>query len=122
MKLNRLIKMEEYIKQHKRVSLNELTKQFNVSLNTVRRDVEQLAKQNIIHKVYGGVVYNQFDALSTFENRNSEYLSEKKSIGNFCASLIEQDDIIFIDSGTTTHHILEKIHPNISFTLITSSL
>lgn len=122
MKIKRINEIENYIKQKQEVSLYELKDKFNVSLNTIRRDVNELEKENVIHKVYGGVVYNSSDKTLAYEERNISYLKEKQTIGHYCSSMIEENDIVYIDSGTTTHYVLDQVDSNIHFTLITNSL
>jgi len=123
MKVKRISEIEDYIRQNQEVSLYELKNKFNVSLNTIRRDINELEKANVISKVYGGVIYNQDKITTTaFEERNISNLSKKKSISRHCASFIESNDIIFIDSGTTTHYILDNIDRSLHFSIITNSL
>ena len=54
-RVDRLNEMEEYILSEGTVPLEKLAKQFDVSTNTVRRDVNELIKRGRIRKVYGGV-------------------------------------------------------------------
>ncbi|MBY8909182.1 DeoR/GlpR family DNA-binding transcription regulator [Salinicoccus roseus] len=122
MKVKRITQIENYIKEKKEASLEELKNHFDVSLNTIRRDINELAKSETVKKVYGGVVYNKKETTMAYEDRNISHLLEKRKIGTYCSKYIESDDIIFIDSGTTTHYILDDLDKNISFTLITNSL
>ena len=55
MRLDRISEMEDYILQHRTVSLTELASHFSISLNTVRRDVRELIARGKVSKVYGGV-------------------------------------------------------------------
>ena len=57
MRTKRLDFIENYIEQEKSVSLDTLCEQFNVSKNTIRRDIEELAKKGTVEKVYGGVTW-----------------------------------------------------------------
>ena len=59
MRLDRLNSIETYVIQHGTVSLEELTAYFNVSTNTVRRDLNELVERGRIKKVYGGVSINE---------------------------------------------------------------
>lgn len=59
MKYNRIQEIENYIKNAKVASLDELLNQFDVSIQTLRRDLKELENRNVIKKVYGGVVYNE---------------------------------------------------------------
>lgn len=122
MKVKRINEIEEYIRFKQQVSLNELKDKFNVSINTIRRDINELESSNIISKVYGGVVYNNEEATVAYEQRNIDHLFEKQQIGEYCSKFIKRNDIVFIDSGTTTHFILDKVDKHLPFTLISNSL
>ena len=66
MKLMRIKEMEEYILTNGTVSLDELCQVFNVSKNTVRRDINKLTEKGVIKKVYGGVTAIEKTALIPF--------------------------------------------------------
>lgn len=55
MKLLRIQEMEAYILKNGSASLDELCEEFNVSKNTIRRDINKLVENGVIRKVYGGV-------------------------------------------------------------------
>jgi DeoR family transcriptional regulator, myo-inositol catabolism operon repressor len=121
--VKRINQLEDYLSVKHEASLEELKDHFNVSLNTIRRDVNELAKANVIRKVYGGVVYNKTkSATKAYEERTISSLDEKKQIGHFSSQYIKEHDIVFIDSGTTTHFLLDHLPVDIEFTLITNSL
>ncbi|WP_086315337.1 DeoR family transcriptional regulator, myo-inositol catabolism operon repressor [Enterococcus sp. 7F3_DIV0205] len=121
MKLQRIQQIENYIQQQGSISLDELCRVFNVSKNTIRRDINELEKRGTLKKVYGGVVYVENNLVS-FENRNIHNQKEKEQIGQRAAALIEEDDLIYIDSGTTTSQILKHIDSELPFTLLTNNL
>lgn len=74
MKVQRIQAIENLIHEKGSVSLDDLCEQFNVSKNTVRRDIAKLLQKNTIQKVYGGVVsvYNNPEEIRPFENRDTE--------------------------------------------------
>ncbi|MCW4431416.1 DeoR family transcriptional regulator, partial [Listeria monocytogenes] len=74
MKVQRIQVIENLIHEKGSVSLDDLCEQFNVSKNTVRRDIAKLLQKNTIRKVYGGVVsiYKNPDEIRPFENRDTE--------------------------------------------------
>lgn len=121
MREKRLQIIEDYIHAVGTVSLDELCEKFNVSKNTIRRDINELVQFGTIQKVYGGVtsVSNQ---LIPFENRNTAHPSEKKMIGKYAAQLIESNDLVFIDSGTTTRNIMEFLPASMKITILTNNL
>lgn len=120
MKDRRLHDIEEYIHSRKNVTLDELCLRFDVSKNTIRRDINQISGKGSVQKVYGGVVSNT--KLVSFENRKIKSQSEKNDIGRFAASCIEENDLIFIDSGTTTGNMVDYLDPAKPLTILTNSL
>lgn len=119
MKENRIIAMEKYIAEKKKCSMEELTKHFNVSMMTVRNDIKMLVERGSVKKVYGGVEVKDTAPFSTFETRSMENLDVKEAIARCAAEEIENDDIIFVDSGTTTMHIVKYIDSDKKVTIIT---
>ena len=57
MKNIRLAKMEKLILERRIMSLKELQEEFGISMNTIRRDINELIENGNINKVYGGVEY-----------------------------------------------------------------
>lgn len=55
MKSKRIYEIEAFIKNNKTASIEELVETFNVSTNTIRRDINQLVDMNVVKKVYGGI-------------------------------------------------------------------
>ena len=115
--------MEKFIFDHKSVTLDELCAQFGVSKNTVRRDVEEIVSRGNFKKIYGGVCTRQnAKELVSFDERKIKNLPLKQQIAWKAAELVQDGDIIFIDSGTTTCHLLELIRSRNNLTILTNSL
>ncbi|WP_125590076.1 DeoR/GlpR family DNA-binding transcription regulator [Companilactobacillus jidongensis] len=126
MKNKRVEHIYDYIVQQKIVSLKELQSYFNVSMNTIRRDISDLEKTGDIKKVYGGVELvskNQspMDELQLFNSRQTKNISIKKSIARNAGKLIKENDIIYIDSGTTTEQLLNFLPKDIKYVIITDN-
>ncbi len=122
MKSIRIKQMEQYIVEHDLVSMDELRSKFNISMNTVRLDVAQLVSKGAIRKVYGGVCSNQKGNLVPFEERQGKNIQGKIACGIAAAKLIEDGDIIFIDSGTTTMYMVDYMRECNAVTVITNNL
>lgn len=122
-KEKRINKIEEYIKEHKSASLDELMDVFKVSKNTIRRDVQELVERGDFKKVYGGVAINDEKRanLESFHDRQVRNQTEKEKIGKAAADFVQDEDIIFIDSGTTTIEMIKFIK-NKQVTVITNNL
>lgn len=120
-KSKRIEEMEHYIRLKEKVTLDELCDVFDVSKNTVRRDVNEIIKNDGYEKVYGGVVFVR-NYLLPFEERNQRAVENKKLIARMASKEIEEGDILFIDSGTTTQYIPEYLNRDIQLTVLTNSL
>lgn len=114
--------MENYIVNKQSVTLTELCEHFNVCMNTVRKYANILAQKPYITKFYGGIRVD--DSACTFifpDTRSTSNPDKKECIARKAASFIEDGDIIFIDSGTTTRHIPKFIPQDLQCTIITQS-
>jgi DeoR family myo-inositol catabolism operon transcriptional repressor len=128
LKINRLSKIQKYIREVEHVSLDTLCDVFNVSKNTIRRDVTELEKKGFITKVYGGITINQknpsesFESREPFESREGKNQTEKIAIAKLASELVDDGDVIFLDSGTTTKHMIPFLANKENVTIITSNL
>lgn len=108
----------EYIDQNKAVSTLELMQQFNASEATIRRDLTEMAKKGLLSKVHGGAVslHNQIVSDYNVSEREEKNREEKIAIARYAASLISDNDLVFLDAGTTTAYIVDFItQKNLSF-------
>lgn len=123
MRSQRIAEIEQYIYAHKTVTLDELCEVFQVSKNTIRRDIEEIIQNPDIVKTYGGVMINTQTKklLVSFTERNISHQEAKRQIAAKAASLVNDGDSIFIDSGTTTLYMLEYLK-NKKITLLTNNV
>lgn len=120
LKSKRIKEIQEYVAEHETVSLDELVNVFDVSKNTIRRDIQWLVDRGEMKKVYGGVSVNA-SALASFSDRKTRNQKQKELIGKTAATFVDDGDIIFVDSGTTTIEMFEYIK-NKDITIITNNL
>lgn len=86
MRTKRIDEIELYIREKKSVSLDTLCEVFNVSKNTIRRDIATLEQSGKIKKVYGGVTIADFPAskmLLPFSTRHQSLMQEKRLTVNW---------------------------------------
>lgn len=132
MKAKRLNQIEEFILQHKTVTLEDLCREYNISITTARRDLNELiASGGKVEKVYGGARAseplssptgsNPSRPLKGYSKRTHVLTHEKEAICQTAAASIHDNDIIYIDTGTTCAAILSYIG-NTPCTVITNSL
>ncbi len=122
MRNTRLEQMEEYILQMDSVSMEALQEHFDTSMNTVRRDVALLIKKGTVEKVYGGVCARKAEQLTPFDVRTIKHQEAKMLIARKAAQFIEDGDTIFLDSGTTTLHMVQNLAKLQNITIITHNL
>ncbi len=122
MKISRLNSIEEYVLSKKTVSIDELCEVFQVSKNTIRRDLNELETRGHIAKVYGGVTAVTLEDVMPLPVRSGLNSAAKDQIGRLAAREIKDGNTIFIDSGSTAVCLLRHISPRIKLTVITHSL
>ncbi|MBQ6335284.1 MAG: DeoR/GlpR transcriptional regulator [Erysipelotrichaceae bacterium] len=126
MKYDRQKEMLEYIERKGSVRNEELLDKFNISIQTLRRDLDIFEKQGQISKVYGGVVYDKkqdsISSVGPVSKRNESFTEEKEYVGKLAASLVEDGDVIFIDSGSTVYRMLHYMKDLKNVTVISHCL
>ncbi|MFP4287412.1 MAG: DeoR/GlpR family DNA-binding transcription regulator [Candidatus Izemoplasmataceae bacterium] len=121
-KSKRLNLIKDYIKTHKDVKITELNDLLDVSESTIRRDVKDLAHEGFLKELYGSVIYIEKNQPDTYLNeRLKQKLEVKEVIGAKAAKLIEDDDTIYIDSGSTTFYMIRYITAS-NITIITNGI
>ncbi|MFW6022600.1 MAG: DeoR/GlpR family DNA-binding transcription regulator [Bacillota bacterium] len=104
------------------IKTKELSRKFNVSGETVRRYLQQLEDEKKLKRVYGGAVKITYDKVEEeYLKRTVVHLKEKKVIGKIAAELVEDDEHIIIDEGTTTYQMVEYLVNKKNLVIFTSS-
>ncbi len=109
-------------------NIKDLSKKLEVSEMTIRRDLRELSKENIVTLIPGGAVLKRNSPIDTSEEKyliktaKSLMLEEKIKICRKAASLIKPDDVIIIDAGSTTENLPKFIPENIPLTIICYTL
>jgi DeoR/GlpR family transcriptional regulator of sugar metabolism len=115
-------RIEEYLLKTEFASLDELSEQVDASVSTVRRDLDALAEKGAIRRTHGGArVTNPKSDEFTFTTRETHQLDEKEAIGRACAALIETNQTVILDAGTTVYHVARHLELK-SPQIITNSL
>lgn len=123
MRLDRLSRIENYILQQGSVSLENLSEKFNLSVNTVRRDVIELESRGCILRVRGGAMAKGSPkSPEEIDSRHQKNAEEKRIIGALAAELVLDGQTIFIDAGSTTRTIVPNLINKSNITIVTSSV
>ena len=116
-------RIQEYLSLHKIARTVDLCNMLEASEATVRRDLERLEQDGVLERTHGGAVLNQRMILEPeYRQRAQQNPEEKHDIGSAAASLIEDGDIVFINSGTTTTQVIHQIRSDAEITIFTNNL
>ena len=118
----KLKKIEDYVKDHENVSLTTLCSEFNISMSTLRPAVAVLCERGVINKRYGCVYATSKRKFIPFHLRANLNTEAKRETCRIAAQLIKEDDIIYLDSGSTTCYILDYIGHLNNVTIITGNI
>lgn len=106
----------DMVSRESAVQISELAGILDVSESTVRRDIDLLDERGQLRRVFGGAVSVQPAAKRTIiareqgmAEKNVMNVDEKRAIAQYAASLIEDDDFVFIDAGSTTSMLIEYL-------------
>jgi DeoR/GlpR family transcriptional regulator of sugar metabolism len=113
----------QFIREHKRATVAELSERFDVSEATIRRDLEKLDSEGEIQRAHGGAVAVERAAPEPpVVHRMVENEEEKRRIGRAAAQLVQDGDVIFLGSGTTTLEVARNLDDKKNLTVITNAL
>lgn len=121
--VERRTKIIKIIDNEGNVKVTELSKLFNVSEVTIRNDLDQLEKKNLLVRAHGGAMKLQRAGIDyELDVKAKKNRAQKIAIGKKAASLIKNGDTIILDSGTTTLEIAKNLSGFSNLTVITNSL
>lgn len=106
------------------ISVSELVDEFQVSVETIRRDLETLEKQALLKRVHGGAIsIRPSNPFLDVTERVTENLDLKKELCMTALRFLQEGDVIGMDSGTTMAIFAEclKEHPIKNLTVVTYS-
>ena len=106
------------------VTVQELKVSLGISESTIRRDLTELDRKGRLLKVRGGAVSNENELVSQdfgVDIREAQNVAAKRLIAAYAASLITDDDFVYIDAGTTTELLCRELE-NCSAHFVTNGL
>ena len=105
------------------VSISELARKYNVSIETIRRDINILSEKNLLKKVRGGAVPIRFSVREdAYDIRYRKNQAGKTAIGEYIASnLIEDNDNIALSGGSTMEIMAGSIAGKRNLLVVTNS-
>jgi DeoR family transcriptional regulator, fructose operon transcriptional repressor len=112
----------DYLKQVEFASLEDLSTRLDVSVSTVRRDVTNLEGTGKVKRTHGGArLVNPESDEFAFATRDVHQFNEKEAIGRAVANLIEPNQTVIMDAGSTVFHVAKYLEPKTPH-IVTNSL
>ena len=97
----------EMLKKRPSLTTSELTELFQVSLETIRRDLESLERQGVLKRVHGGAIAaaGKQSGYANLSQRSVLHQSQKRNLALTACSYIQEGDFIALDAGSTTYEL-----------------
>lgn len=105
------------------IRVQKICKRFHVSEVTIRNDLKVLGQKGLVHRTHGGAIRSNFFVKDlSIEDKKKKHVDEKRLIGRRAAELVQDDEAIILDSGTTTLEIARNLGNRKNLTIITNAL
>lgn len=106
-----------------KVIVAELARDFDVTEETIRRDLEKLDREGLVAKTYGGAVAKHTSTVDLPYNvREGVNVSQKQKIAQKVSELIRDGERLMLDSSSTALYVLKQLKDKQNLTIITNSV
>ena len=112
----------EIAKAEGRVLVDDLIARFNVTPQTLRKDLNDLCERALLTRVHGGAVYSSGTENMEYNERRQIASGEKAAIGRAAAELISDGASLFINIGTTTEAVSEALVRHRKLLVVTNNI
>ncbi len=112
----------ELAQEEGRVSVDELVERFDVTPQTIRKDLNELCDAKLLNRVHGGAMLASGVANLGYDQRRTIAEAEKRGIGELCAQLIPNNASLFINIGTTTEAVAHYLINHKNLLVITNNI
>lgn len=112
----------ELMQLHYSVTNEHLQREFDVTKETIRKDLNSLAEKGLIVRTFGGAILRKDEYDPSIEQRTTSNLEEKREIAKAAFHLIQPNDVIATDSGSTTLELANLITGKEELVVLTNSL
>ena len=111
------------VRERAAVSAEDLARQFGVSVETIRRDLRRLQDRGLLERVYGGASRpSGRSSEGSFAARSARHTGRKRAIAALAASLVEPEDTVVIDVGTTALEVARALPAGFRGRVLTNSV
>ncbi len=116
--------LASYVEQTGQVTVGDLAEHFGVSIDTIRRDLDQLDREGVLVRTHGGAVSSASGPLKdrALDVRMRVQTEEKERIARLAAGLVEDGSVIMLNAGTTTLAVARALRNHHDLTIATNNL
>lgn len=123
LKAERQQRIAETVRQNRQATIAELSRAFDVSDVTIRRDLHELAAQGVLRRAHGGAIAAVAAAPEPpVVQRMTQSETCKACIGRAAAALVSDGESVFIGSGSTTAYLARNLVDRKNLTVVTNAL
>ncbi|MBO0143699.1 DeoR/GlpR transcriptional regulator [Agrobacterium sp. Ap1] len=109
-------------KEQGKVLVEDLAAHFQVTPQTIRKDLNDLCDDKVLNRVHGGAVFPSGNENVKYEARRSMAAVEKQAIGKAAAEIIPDNSSLFINIGTTTEAVGDALVDHRELMVITNNI
>ncbi|SNT04945.1 DeoR/GlpR family DNA-binding transcription regulator [Tropicimonas sediminicola] len=109
-------------RRHGKVTVEELAERFGVTLQTIRRDLTELAEAGLLDRVHGGAMLPSGVSNIGYEDRRGLNTEAKAAIAAACAAAIPHDCSVFLNIGTSTEAVARALLQHRNLMVITNNI
>ncbi len=110
----------ETLQRDGQVAAKELSQQLDLSEDTIRRDLRELAREGLLQRVHGGALPAS-PAVANFAGRQTVSTESKTVLGRAAAQMIQSGQVVILDGGTTTLQTARHLPQGLRATIVTHS-
>ncbi|OPA78794.1 DeoR family transcriptional regulator [Paenibacillus selenitireducens] len=112
------------LNEEKRVMAKDLAEKFQVSIDSIRRDLSIMEEQGLLKKTHGGAIPSMKVRMAPQppEIRYSEGTPQGNAITKLAVSYIRENDTVFIGSGSLSYGLLKNLPDQMPLTIVTNSM
>jgi len=118
----RKVEIIKIIEKDGSINVNALAEYFNISKETIRKDLNDLEKQGMLKRTHGGALLESLGREYPLDLRGSQQIKAKNLICQKAASYIRENDTLFIDNSSTLLYLIQYIPTKINLTILTNSI
>jgi DeoR family glycerol-3-phosphate regulon repressor len=112
----------DYIREHGSVQVDQLSSHLRVTPQTIRRDLNQLYRKNLLQRVHGGAVVKHNVENLGYGARKTLMAEEKYNIARCAAELLPDNSSLFINIGTTTEGVAGFLYDHHGMLVVTNNI